>query len=128
MIEENDKLISFKTAELAKEKGFNWETQAVFTDSNNEPYNNPQEETPYNWNSRTGYSAPTQSLLQKWIRDVHKIHIAVDNTNIPEYDKWCFDIHRLPTGVIYLWDKSKPVYDSYEEALEIGLQETLKLI
>ena len=71
--DENDQLILFKTAELAKEKGFNWETQAVFTDFNKVPYSNPQEETPYNWNSRAGYSAPTQSLLQKWLRVIHKI-------------------------------------------------------
>ena len=121
--DENDQLISFKTAELAKEKGFNWETQAVFTDFNKVPYSNPQEETPYNWNSRAGYAAPTQSLLQKWLRDIHKIHIFINNTN---NNKWSFGIQRLSIGVLYLFDKQ--LYDSYEEALEIGIQEVLKLI
>ena len=52
----------------------------------------------------------------------------MDNVNRPQKNKWCFEIYKLPSGVINLWNETSKVYNSYEDALEIGLQEALKLI
>ena len=63
------------------------------------------------------YSAPTQSLLQKWFREEHGI-----------------DVYCMPVGDdSYKWYNNiashNPVLTgTYEEALEVGLQEALKLI
>lgn len=61
--------------------------------------------------------APTQSLLQKWLREVHNIEF------IPPLkfgqDEYACQIVRT--------DKKK-TFKTYEEALEIGLQEALNLI
>ena len=78
------------------------------------------------------YPAPTQSLLQKWLRDREENIVIV----IPMRD-----FHRNYNGWYYetftqLTKKDKPVlmissdknFDTYEEALENGLQEALKLI
>lgn len=82
--------ISLQTAKLAKLKGFDWECRGYY-------YPNGKFENTYqegfgrlNWNKdifsinkfevkglAEKYSAPTQSLLQKWLRDVHNIHINI---------------------------------------------------
>ncbi len=93
MIEE---LISFETAKLAKEKGFNEQC-----------------------------SAPTQSLLQKWLREVHNIHV-----NVSYGLTFTFKINGDLKGNDYVDYSNIEEYWSrtYEEALEKGLIEGLKLI
>lgn len=75
-----DQLISFETAKLIKEKRFIVPTY-YFYNNNNEVYtysslmdwNRLIEE---DWN-KNRYNAPTQSLLQRWFREVHNIHINI---------------------------------------------------
>jgi hypothetical protein len=125
-----EELISYETAELAKEKGFHEETQAMTCGKEYPIVCNPQEETTYDWNSKEGYSIPTQSLLQKWLREKHNIHIYIETT--PTFDKmqgnkwkcsikYCFQPFKWTTGHYYL-------KNTYEESLELGLQNALKLI
>ena len=68
------------------------------------------------------YDAPTQSLLQKWLRESHGIHV----TSISQYNTNRQFQH------YYVTVNGKPVdeleFNIYEEALEKGLQEALKLI
>ena len=91
-----DTRINFETAKLAKEKGWNGdfvESHKILT---------------------------SQSLLAKWLREKHNIHlIAYKNINIDGYD-WCFITTDGITNI--------NSYKTYEEAYEIGLQEALKLI
>lgn len=69
------------------------------------------------------YSAPTQALLQKWLREKHNVHIAIKTG----YDG---------TFIITIYNMNKPQkanqnfyeYSAYEEALEAGLLKALKLI
>jgi len=107
--------ISFITAKLAKEKGY---PQDRFTYPK---YSNDGEIQHHSWSD--GIAAPTQSLLQKWLREIPELHIAIhpiinpDNTT-----KW------------YNYQSSKQKadwkdrYDTYEEALEIALQQKLNLL
>lgn len=68
------------------------------------------------------FSAPTQSLLQKWLREVHNIHITV--TSISQ-ESWQYHIQKPKDK---LGDNYDEDYENYEKALEDGLQEALKLI
>lgn len=65
---------------------------------------------------------PTQALLQRWIREEHKIHIGVD------YDRhgWSYFITDLKdnSGEVN-WSKN---YVTYEEAMEAGLLRVLSEI
>ena len=114
-----EELISFETAKLAKEKGFkklcgfSYDEDGILTGNCEQSYN---------------YVAPTQSLLQKWLREKYKIHIVVyvmENSDGNIY--YDFGLKRI---VNYLSDNSsKPMkFSTYEKALEVGLQEALKLI
>ena len=110
-----DTLITFETAKLAKEKGFEfkivWEYILGFKDNH----------------ERDKY-LPTQSLLQKWLREKYNQHIylfPLDN------GKWGFENNSISINldhifINYMYEGKK--YNSYEEALEAGLQEVLKLV
>ena len=99
-----DTRVTFETAKLAKEKGCNLEncTCGGYPDC-------------ICYDKRI-----SQSLLAKWLREEHNIHlIAYKNINIDGYD-WCFITTDGITNI--------NSYKTYEEAYEIGLQEALKLI
>jgi hypothetical protein len=112
-----EQLISFETAVLAKEKGFDIKTLYRFL---GEIYR----EVDLNcqlWDNE--YYAPTQSLLQKWLREVHGIMISVDIENDCKYFISLTIISPNSTGDDIWGD-----YKTYEEALEEGLLNGLKLI
>lgn len=73
-------------------------------------------------------NVPTQSLLQKWLREIHFIFIKVDLN--PNDDTYSFYGDYKPNGVwTYIEsDIENTGYKSYEDALEAGLLVGLKLI
>ena len=123
-----EQLISFETAKLAKEKGFYQEPNRRKV-----PYYNYKGEfngDVTDWLRKylreedtsdvESVSAPTQSLLAKWLREEHNIHlIAYKNINIDGYD-WCFITTDGITNI--------NSYKTYEEAYEIGLYQALLLL
>lgn len=126
-----EQLINFETAKLYKEKKFrescsNTYENKVLIYLNTEDY--PESHNDY-YNE---YSAPTQSLLQKWLREVHNIHFHIYHGN---NRKWCIDIYDISPSIqedycAGLLNQPNEFinYKTYEEALEKGLQEALKLI
>ncbi|MBQ5855058.1 MAG: hypothetical protein IIW50_04575, partial [Alistipes sp.] len=76
------------------------------------------------------YAAPTQSLLQRWLREEKGVTICVDIFD----DGWFFDIstfYKQDTGVYevdipYKSSNVSPVYDTYELALEDAIAYSLK--
>jgi hypothetical protein len=134
-----DQLISFETAKLAKEKGFQLQRNYFgYIDKFYHPIT--QCIRSYGMTGRTNKGIliyiPTQSLLQKWLREVHNLHIVI----FPEFyttginytvQILCYD----PTSSdCYNNDKCTGMYGdngeypTYEFALEFGLYEALKLI
>ena len=116
-----EQLISFETAKLAKEKGFDDIKRPYYTRSGNLVRD-----------SFTGpfCAAPTQSLLQRWLREEHNI-IADLKVGYRIYpDKFYFYYWRIlkNTEECEIDYTSEQQYSNYEEALEKGLLEALKLI
>ena len=146
-----EQLISFETAKLAKEKGFNEREHwfyKVKSENDIELYGCTKKQLV----GRKGYapiyhkvhdyhtnkekynaklyrcSAPTQSLLQKWLREKYKLHIylfPLDN------NKWGFENNSISINldhifINYMYEGKE--YNSYEEALEFALLGALKLI
>ena len=74
----------------------------------------------------TDIEFPTQSVAQKWIRETKNLHIEISYM----YENyWTYDILTIPRhDLIGLSDRPIIRYNTYEEALEAGLQEALKLI
>ena len=111
-----EQLISFDTAKLAKEGGFNIPCFYYYEDNNlKEPYleNGSSTDVDFrvdltdlleNMNNKhlSGdfVSAPTQSLLQKWLREVRNIHIRVDDFIDDETGiEWDYEIVIIGTGL-----------------------------
>ena len=132
-----EQLTSFETAKLAKEKGYKGNPPYFgFVDKfyeNNRTMRSYGMHRVKNINELT--YAPTQSLLQKWLREVHNIHIHISRvyeySNKPRvFEGWCVYVDNgvensnLKCNDFFI----KNFYKFYEGALEAGLQEALKLL
>jgi len=149
-----DQLISFETAKLAKEKGFNWkvlqyyylsrsnQTTPVLQNLGKAPNEYRQDcfigiYTDFNnafADDELWYSAPTQNFLQKWLREVKRIHVfnVICGTKGKDLKiAYCYcilqDTRITEFCGLKVRQNSKKYY-TYEEALEQGLTEALKLI
>ena len=129
-------LISFETAKLAKEKKFNIPCENFYIEYidddvadlfNYEEQRGSGYAELYRNNQEFKYSASTQSLLQKWLREVHNIHLVVWWRD--QEDMFYCEMGSKSGGMIIIQsgDGTK-LYKTYEEALEAGLQEALKLL
>ena len=143
-----EELISFETAKLARVCGFNISTEEIYDINGKILYTHPCESfyglnylenkdsefldnnfpKTLNYNSKTEHIiicfAPTQSLLQRWLREEHNIHFWVYPKKVKK-GQVCFDF-------IFI-DAENPFvpthfYKTYEEALEEGLKEALIII
>lgn len=132
-----EELIAFKTAKLAKEKGFNepcWEAYGVYSQlgvlKGNECLQTSFENEfggtfdQQDYDRDNFYLAPTQSLLQRWLRETHEIHITLHKGVADKY--WYKIFSHLYLGINNTVESK--LYNNYEEALEKGLFEALKLI
>ena len=133
-----ERLVSYEVSKLAKEKGFDIETINWFYDFTEYSYsvykynsytedkvtiNTPEQKcvetnSKHFNNVKNEYARPTQSLLQKWLRDVHDIDVRV-------YRDYQFMIKKKSLDSQY-YDAA--IYNTYEDALEQGLLEGLNLI
>ena len=133
----HEQFIEQKTAKLAKQAGFDWEVGTFYNALGKVCCG-----LPYNWNGETGayqdMSRPTQSVLQRWLREVKGYQVTVFLTPqvIEEEDcdpRYEFDPNRYGYHVENLNDKGCVEMDDYncigyEAALEVGLQECLTLL
>lgn len=129
-----DKLISFETATLAKKRGFDWKCNNYHDKRDGYYLDNVVDK---NYNETIGcISIPTQTLLQKWLREEHKIVVSPDIFNTEEFKLY------WAVGIIFIenleeenfTEESRPnfqlpdMFNTYEKALEKGILEALKLI
>jgi|AntRauTorckE6833_2_1112554.scaffolds.fasta_scaffold00137_24 hypothetical protein len=146
-----EQIVTFGTAKLAKKKGF------IEPDRDNHRAYSEDGElgSIFDSNKPHNITAPTQALLQKWLRDEHGIDInaiaygienrekslATEGTRKIRgaiwpgkyiYDKkyiWIigeFDIDDILNGDLKV--KKDIIFDTHEEAFEEGLQKALKTI
>ena len=136
MIEES--YLSFDTAKMLKEAGFDVPCRGVYvTDRTGyyefREYDNKQTTDDLCWNSTDGfqyeYLAPTQALAARWLREKHRI--ALDVAFIPpsvDGDVWQYFVGEMDDMI---WEgeyETGRKYATYEQAMEAGLQEAIKLI
>jgi hypothetical protein len=121
-----EQLVSFEVSKLAKSKGYSvpyWGKDKYYT-SRGELVNVRKLRE---FGMLESSYAPTQSILQRWLREVHKIHLVCwwyDRS-----DKFYTELGRKNNATIRVQtgDITK-LFDTYELALEAGLLAALKLI
>ena len=119
-----EQYVSFETARMLKEAGFD-EAYSTF-------YVSDKGDTclMYERNSRLDkgqYSCPTQALAARWLRETHGFHVFAKRAYdyILSRHTWGFWIQRAKYDTTFSLEIG---FDSYETALEAGLQEALRLI
>lgn len=130
-----DQLIEFETAKLAKEKGFDELIMTLYVcdptvrlaKANNSGRTNS------NYIERENYlvySAPTQSILQRWLRENHNLYIDIHSGHYAWNNKVSFytSIKNIYKGKDKHYKYRTKDVSTYEEALEKGLQEALNLM
>lgn len=75
------------------------------------------------------YYRPPQSLVQKWLRETKNMHVCIYRSA----SGYGYDISKADNGTHIINDLSDGpndggLWDTYEEALEVGIQEALKLV
>ena len=140
-MDKKEQLVTFETAILADEKGFDW--------NNGESYYVKKKCGKYSWqnkgaliiqsefldetscdNSNVPFDnrimAPSQSMLQKWLREVHEIEVWASpftyQKSIPD-ESYSFFLYLQGK-----WEADSVDYCFFELALEQGIQRALKLI
>ena len=109
-----EQLVSYETAKLAKEKGFNIVCKDCI----------------YSNNEKDGFDSdrielPSQSLLQRWLRDKHNICVVIEPTNLGDNACYVKDVYG---EILHDPWKDGGIRYTYEEALEFGLQKALNII
>jgi len=149
----SDRIINLETAKLAKENGFNEYTKNIFLsnglcvhtchlDKNSDHQNEYCNDGFHVYTFL--YSAPTQTVLQKWLRENHNIEIGVLRYSysggvyqgrcymwfVDQYDdKYNYELEENEEYWI-LNERKSQGYKSkiYEEALEAALIVALKIV
>jgi len=134
-----EQLISFATAKLAKEKGCKVDHNRYYDEkiSTVDTFfgNIWKDGFPHN----EFIPRPSQSLLQKWLRDIHNIHITISNSLL--YNTWhIIELDFIAQGYAaeIEWIEHNSCtstfinkengYDTYEETLELALFKSLQII
>lgn len=120
--------VSFLTAKLLKEKGFDGTCRAFWKDWNGQTMlchcsrshvfdwcHNSMLEKYYNDNEETNIAAPTLQMAMKWLREVHKLHILC----YMKWKTWKFEIEEIQNCES---DYDKNGFASYEEAVETAIK------
>ncbi len=129
-----EQYVSFETAKLAKEKGYNELCCTIYKNGLLKIHKSHNGNNYSNLISNKGlsgkcFSAPTQALLARWLREKHNMCVEVNFTSYGFV--WCVR-NTNNTEDNYGSGESGPnkngTWDNYEGAKESGLQEALKFI
>lgn len=129
MIEE---LVTLETAKLLKEKGFDWKCERTIScDKIIRRWNRPQDISCCTEidGELVEFLCPTLYVAQKWLRETKDLHIEIYRSAVG----YGYAIVKADNGTWQEDDDSRGpndggLWDTYEEALEAGIRESLKLI
>ncbi len=97
-----EQYVSFDTAKMLKKAGF---TDVVY--------------------------CPTQALAARWLREVHNIHVSgvlIDDLGKNKEPDWFYTIDQVSPYEQYVPVSECNSFQSYEAAIEAGLQDVLRKI
>nr|DAI31198.1 MAG TPA: hypothetical protein [Bacteriophage sp.] len=126
-----EELITLETAKLLKAAGFEEDVRIFYELVGAEGvFELFESYKAQNYNANVYYfSATTLFIAQKWLRETKNLHISI----IRNACGYTYDICKADNGThisegIFKGPNDGGQWDIYEEALEAGIQEALKLI
>ena len=110
-----EELVTLETAKMLKEKGFSQRKYLINVSTLHNCYKY--------------LSVPPQSVAQRWLRETKDLHIEIYRSAVG----YGYAIVKADNGTWQEDDDSRGpndggLWNTYEEALEAGIQEALKLI
>ena len=141
----HEEYVSIETAKMLKQAGFDWEVRGVWCI---EPANGGNPTQPNfsfaadNFNNTDNffdnplcnwYSAPTQAVAQRWLREVKGIVVTAEYKGKGDdidsmYFQWGYSYEPLNHTIRDKQYNVTAIYSTYEAALEAGLQKCLTII
>lgn len=124
--------VSFETAKLLKEKGFNSYVTSFYEEDGN-PCVELYASKELDWNSKTEfYSRPTLQMAMKWLRETHNFFIGIntvigsDNIWAQILNTWGYEAfiqkQEVPIPSKLQWDW----FPTYEQACEAAIKYCLE--
>lgn len=142
----HEEYVSFETAKLLKEAGWDIPTRGIYRTNRNGDYRFVEYDRKSSLSNCTRcltdgfayeYLAPTQALAARWLREVHDIHIDIgmcgdyssdaDGKIVEEWDFWTFSLYYITNFTNHICN-CVGEYDTYEQAMDAGLQRALEMI
>ena len=133
MIEES--YVSFDTARMLKEAGFDLPCRGIYRayrigTSVFHEYDRKSAKDDLCRNAVDGfqyeYLAPTQALAARWLREVY--NVAIYSLYDDDMEQWFYVVDAFTKNPVINGFQSGSEYDDYESAFEDGLREAIKLI
>lgn len=121
-----DEICTYGVCKLAKEKGFNLPSYFYY---HRKELSNDGYSCCHNKGVNYVCAAPTQSLLQRWLREKKNIHISIDyqqgvDEECPSYN---YSVYQWPINTdAFVSEEWKDGYSTYELALEDALKYALE--
>ncbi len=131
----HDEICTYEVCKLAKEKGFpqdpieNDDCQIYCWDNLRKIHSLCISAMWYTgeYNREDMYAAPTQSLLQRWLREEKALHIQITLWEKGwYYDIWAFEYYEEEKEYSAKMLHQSPDFDTYELALEEALKYALE--
>lgn len=118
--------VSFETAKLLKEKGFEGDTSCYFVPNSSKRWTYQHY---HDFDKKDRIECPTLQMAMKWLRKEHYCHIIIDYTftadaNLSEeYVSYCYKVENAKTYIQHTQDEW---YNTSEEACDAAIQYCLK--
>jgi len=129
MSEITEDYVSFETAKLLKEKGFDEPCYMAYVPTNRKHMMRNDAGHSNSMHPDDYYAVPTLQMAMKWLREVHKLSVRTRYDEVEDekehlYYVWFFDILSMNPYKTLV----EPVqgYSTYEEACESAIKYCLK--
>lgn len=116
--------VSYETAKLLKEKGFNEHCHTWQRENENINYCDIPLDYSDMFEEHNEYLVPTYQMAMKWLREVHSLEIYPYHDFTEDNDSWWFEIIRFNSS--YAEHESDSIYHTYEEACEDAIKYCLE--
>lgn len=130
MIEES--YVSRDTARMLKEAGFEANLKTMYVEEEKDEWvfwESGAKRSDYNYFDDT-IACPTLALAARWLREVHDIFVKMERVGCFDGKEfrfyWSYSLIRVSTACLKSISGGR--YDSYEEALEVGIAKCLEQI
>ena len=125
--------ISFETAKLLKEKGFDGVCRTAYETITKE--HEVEQCSHSSWGKLNQVKRPTLQMAMKWLRETHNINISVDPHSHKEDKTFDYEFVYWNGGEYHMpYDEKRPTYhelfgktwEKYEEACETAIKYCLE--